>query len=123
MDTALGVGLGLGGAIITGLLGFRLLQEYAGLFSYPGLSRADVTGIMQKLDKQYIILSRVQGRGLTGSTFYRGIYIGHGGAGYPLYYRYEYWPSGKATFDLYPLFWEQWTTVKNVLPIEEVHMI
>ena len=108
VDTALGIVLGV--TVLAGLafLAIPLVQKL-GLFSYVGLTRQQVMRVYHELDSRCKILSRVCGSNKPGHRFCRGVYLG-GDATFPLYYRYEYWPSGKAEFSLYPMLMEKWST-------------
>lgn len=108
----LGISLG---ALLLGAGVWYLLHNYGDLFSYNGLTREHVEDVKAKLEEQYVLLSSVQGKTLLGDRFWRGIYIGKDGSGYPLYYRYEEHKDGGVSFDLYPMLTERWSTSPNIL--------
>jgi hypothetical protein len=109
MRTALGVIIGVVGvgAILYGL--WEVMHNNFGFFSYTGLTRMQVAKVAHELDMRYKILSRVVGSNGPGHRFYRGVYTGKDG-GFPLYYKFEYFPGGDAKLDLYPMIFETWTT-------------
>jgi len=112
IETAIGVALGLtiiGGLAVVALPQLKEMMQKQGLFAYNGLTREHVIGVYKAMDARCKILSRVCGSHGTGHGFCRGIYLG-GAATFPLYYRYEYFPDGRATYDLYPMVAERWST-------------
>lgn len=116
IETAIGVALGLtlvGGVAIAILPQLKDIMQKQGLFSYNGLTKEHVLGVYRAMDARCKILSRACGSNEPGHGFCRGIYLG-GAATYPLYYRYEYFPDGRATYDLYPMVLERWSTDPDI---------
>jgi hypothetical protein len=103
------------GAVLIGVGLWYLLHNYGDLFSYNGLSKEHVMNVKAKLEEHYELLSSVSGKTFFGDRFWRGIYIGKDGGGYPLYYRYEEKKDGGVTFQLYPMLTELWSTNPNIL--------
>lgn len=87
-----------------------------GLFSYNGLSRAQVDKVYAEFQKRYPVLSKVGGYvPITGEWFERGI-AGNGGILY--YFHYWYSKDGKsADFQIYPEFFETWSTDKGIFSL------
>lgn len=111
MLLVLGVSIG---AIILAAGALYLLHNYGDFFSYNGLTKRQVLDVKSRLEKHYDLLSSVSGKTLFGDKFYRGIYINKNG-GYPLYYRLELKKNGGASFSLYPMLTELWSTNPNIL--------
>jgi hypothetical protein len=110
--TALGVLIGLGAAAVAAYIAWQIAHEYFGFFSYTGLNRIQVSKVAHELDLRYKILSRVVGSNGPGHKYFRGVYTSKDG-GFPLYYRFEYFPNGEAELNLYPMIFETWTTSGN----------
>lgn len=106
------LGVSLGAALLAAGA-IYLLHNYGDLFSYNGLSSEQVARVKEEVEQHYDLLSSVKGKTLFGNTFYRGIYVPKNG-GFPLYYRYELSKNG-ATFHLYPMLFEGWSTNPTLL--------
>lgn len=92
---------------IGGIAAFLFAQKYLGFFSYQGMNRSDVLNTVKKVEKKYQVLSRA-----CGPNFCRGIYMTDGGI---LYYRLS--DDGvNASYNLYSVPSELWTTDKSLLP-------
>jgi hypothetical protein len=107
--TAIGVVIGVIGVGAIAYALWEIAHNHFGFFSYQGLSKMQVAKVAHELDMRYKILSRVVGSNGPGHRFYRGIYTSKDG-GFPLYYRFEYFPGGDAKLDLYPMIFESWST-------------
>jgi hypothetical protein len=100
-------------AIVGGLAigGFYIAQHYFGFFSYQGLKREQVLDTVKKVEEKFPVLSRACGNDFFGD-FCRGIYLTDSGM---IYYRLQ--DDGvKASYNLYSVPAELWTTTPAVIP-------
>lgn len=109
-DTALAIGL----VGVVGIGGFYIAQHLFSFFSYQGLSRDEVIQTRNKVEKRLPILSRACGTDLFGDNFCRGIYLPENGN--LLYYSFKDNGRDKASYQLYAVPSELWTTEKSLIP-------
>lgn len=96
-----------------GALVFLKTSQQVGLLSYNGLSSEQVNKTYRLFLKHYDLLSMVKGYNpLMGGTFVRGVAIGKGG--FPMYYHYSDDGQGNVEFNIYPEFYETWTTSEGI---------
>ena len=108
LEVALGIILGLGVAAAAAVVIFPIAQKHFGIFSYNGLTVAQVQAVAKEMDAKYKILVRTSGSNFKGHRFFRGLYATE--AGLPLYYKYEYHGDGQADLQIYPMLTELFTT-------------
>ena len=113
MEVSLGVGLVAG----LGIAAFYLGQRYFSLFSYQDMNRDQVMQLYKGVEQRLPILSRACGRSIFDQDveFCRGIYLTP--EGNVLYYRLDDdIKNNKASFSLYSIPSERWTTEKELIP-------
>lgn len=104
----LGIAAGIGAILFKNM-------KYLGLFSYNGLSEAEIERVYKQFHHRFWKLSTVSGYNpLLGGYFERGIVTPRGHGAWPLYFHYSRDGHGGAEFEIYPMVDEVWTTEPGI---------
>lgn len=108
VNEALGV---IAGVAILGA-GYIIANSFFGFDSYQGLSSNQIGAVISNLEKNFKIISSVQGTSIWGRPYKRGVLMGPGGSLY--YYRFSYENEKPVGIMIFPLYFETWSTTPAI---------